>query len=77
MQTYMIRVDSGKPQEFKVKTSIYRDAAAAVPAVLGVDLPTDIEIWATYEGRELSRFRFRCTVDDYGQFVVQHLVKRS
>lgn len=75
--TFMIRVDDGPPQEFRVKTGIYQDAAAAVPAVLGVPLPTDVEIWATHEGRELSRFRFRCTLDDYGRFVVQHLVRRS
>lgn len=77
MQTFMIRVDGGPPQEFKTKTSVYQYAAAAVPATLGVSLPTDIEIWATHEGRELGRFTFRCTSDDYGQFMVQHLVRRT
>lgn len=43
--TFHIRVDGGPEQTITVKSSIYRNAVAALPALLGLDLPITVEIW--------------------------------
>lgn len=72
---FKIKVNDGEERELHVETGIYRDAAAAVPALLGLYLPVEVEIWAEYEGKELSRFRYRIRENGYGQLLVEHLVK--
>jgi hypothetical protein len=71
LQTFHIRVNDGPEQTIEVASSIYELAAAAVPALLDLTLPVEIDIWVP----DLSRFRFRIRDNEYGHMVVDHLVK--
>ena len=68
---FNIKVNDGKEQYLHVKTSIYRDAAAAVPAMLGLDLPVDVEIWC--EGISSGSFRYRIRENVFGGIEVEHM----
>jgi len=75
MRGFHIRIDDGPEEFFPVRSTIYRDAAAAVPAIYGRSLPCKIEIWAMHNGEEMKRFVFRARQDEYGRFVLDHLVR--
>lgn len=46
METFHYRLNGGKVRPLTVKTSIYQNAAAAIPALTGyVKFPVEIEIW--------------------------------
>lgn len=78
MPLFSIRIHGEKrTRKFNVKTSIYRDAAAAVPAMFGKDLPIDVEIWADDLVPEYGPLYYRIRENEYGGIVVEHLVKRS
>lgn len=76
LKGFHIRINDGPEQFFPVKTTIYRDAAAAVPAVYGRPLPCKIEIWAMHEDQELGRLVFMAEQDEFGRFVLNHLVRK-
>lgn len=59
MSTFHIRVDGGPEQTITVKTGIYRDAVAAVPALLGLELPIEVEIWAPHLLPEYGPYFYR------------------
>jgi hypothetical protein len=40
------QIDGGEDREITVETGVYHDAAGAVPALLGLPLPTTITIWS-------------------------------
>ena len=73
MTDFRIKINDGPELALPVKSTIYRDAAAAVPGLFGEPLPCKIEIWAMFKGEELSRFVFRARDDEYGRFVLDHL----
>jgi hypothetical protein len=72
-----IRLHSGWEGKIEVPTGIYRDAAAAVPAILGIGLPIDLEIWSLIPGIEDQRLAFRICENEFGQLVVKTLVPES
>jgi hypothetical protein len=45
MRKFMIRTAGNNPQEIEVETGNYNLAAASAPAILGLSLPCEIEIW--------------------------------
>jgi hypothetical protein len=69
MSEFRIRLHGEKrSRKLTVKTSIYRDAAAAVPAILGKQLPVDVEI---------GPYHYRIRQNEFGGLVVETLVFRS
>ena len=74
MADFRIKINDGPEMALPVKSTIYRDAAAAVPALFGEMLPCQIEIWAMHKGKELNRYVFRAREDEYGRFVLDHMV---
>ncbi len=68
--SFQIKVNDGVQTTLFVKTGVYRNAAAAVPALLGLDLPVEVDIWT-----EFSRFRYRISENEFGQLLVEHLVR--
>lgn len=72
-----IRVNDGPEQYFYTTTTIYRDAAAAVPAMLGLDLPVEVKIWKETLLPDYPGFRYRIREDEFGRLVVDHLVPDS
>lgn len=69
---FQIRANDGAQTTLFVKTGVYRNAAAAVPALLGLDLPVEVDIWT-----EFNRFRYRISENEFGQFLVEHMVKTA
>jgi hypothetical protein len=61
-------------RDLPVKTTIYRDAAAAVPAILGRRLPIDVEIWSPDVVPEYGPYHYRVRENEFGGIVVEHLV---
>ena len=66
---FCVQVNDGLVQTITVATSIYRDAAAAVPALLGIDVPTKVEIWAP-STKDRCCLTFALHDDEYGRLVV-------
>lgn len=72
---FRIRINGEEQKRFlKVKTSIYRDAAAAVPAIFGLRLPVDVEIWAPHLLPEYGPYHYRIRENEFGGITVEHLV---
>lgn len=74
--TFHIRVDGGPEQVISVRTGVYRDAAAAVPALLGLDLPIDIEIWAPHLLPDYGPCFYRVRQNEFVGLVTEILVPR-
>jgi hypothetical protein len=73
--TFGIRLHSGWEGEIVVRTGIYRDAAAAVPAILGIGLPVDLRIWCKVPtGIETHGHDFRVRENEFGGLVTELLV---
>lgn len=73
---FNISIDDGPEQYFTVETSVFRDAAAAVPGVLGRYPPMTVEIWQeTFHPRARSFF-FRLKENEFGGLVTEHVVRR-
>jgi hypothetical protein len=73
MTDFMIRVNnSPTPVSLKVKTSVYRDAVAAVPAIFGLDLPVDVEIWCEHLIPEYGPYHYRIEENEFVGLVVKH-----
>jgi hypothetical protein len=45
MTRFLISVNGGPVRHLDVASDIYRDAAAAVPATLGIPTPITVRIW--------------------------------
>lgn len=71
---FHIRINGGPKQFFPVKTTIYRDAAAAVPAVYGRRLPVDVEIWSEDLVPEYGPYHYRIRENEFGGLVVETLI---
>jgi hypothetical protein len=70
---FHIRVDDGPEQTITVKTGIYRDAVAAVPALLDLDLPIDVEIWVPSLLPKYGPYRYRVRQNEYVGLVTEYL----
>ena len=75
--TFHVRINDGDRQEIVVRTGIYRDAAAAAIALLGAELPAEIEIWAPdLVTAGYGPLRFGAWEDpNYGNLIVGSIVK--
>lgn len=74
-QKFNVRLHESNWQgQVSVATGIYDQAAAAVPALLGLNLPLDFEIWSSIPQIADKRFNFRVTRNEFGQLVVLTLV---
>lgn len=72
---FRIRVHGEEKKRYlNVKTTIYRDAAAAVPAIFGLRLPVDIEIWAPHLIPEYGPYHYRIRENEFGGITVEHLL---
>jgi hypothetical protein len=65
-----------RARRLDVKTTIYRDAAAAVPAIFGRRLPVDVEIWSPDLVPEYGPYHYRVRENEFGGLVVEHLIPR-
>lgn len=74
LKGFHIRINGGPKQFFPVKTTIYRDAAAAVPAIYGRRLPVDVEIWSEDLVPEYGPYHYRIRENEFGGIVVEHLL---
>jgi hypothetical protein len=74
---FKIRVNSGPAQDLNVRTGIYRDAAAAVPAILGISTPIDVEIWVEELVSDYPALHYRVSENEFGGLIVDHLIQRS
>lgn len=71
---FKIRIHGEKrARTLSVKTTIYRDAAAAVPAILGKPLPVDLEIWSPDLIPEYGPYHYRVRENEFGGLVVETL----
>jgi hypothetical protein len=73
-QTFHVRLHDGWKGTIEVGTGVYQYAAAAVPAILGLQLPLDLEIWSALPQLADKRFNFRVCDNEFGQLVVKTLV---
>lgn len=72
---FKIRIHGEKrARTLNVKTTVYRDAAAAVPAILGRRLPIDVEIWDSDLIPEYGPYHYRIRENEFGGVVVEHLL---
>jgi hypothetical protein len=75
--TFRIRINGEKrSRKLEVKTTIYQNAAAAVPAIFGKDLPCDVEIWSPDLIPEYGPYHYRVWRDDFGHVVVHHVIQQ-
>jgi hypothetical protein len=75
---FKIRINGEKrARALNVKTTVYRDAAAAVPAIFGKSLPIDVEIWSPDLIPEYGPYRYRIRNNDFGGLVVETLTTRT
>ena len=63
---FSVRVDGGDLRTIRVATGVYRDAAAAVPAILGVSLPITVDIWCEHLLPKCGPYRYLLFEDSCG-----------
>lgn len=73
MTTFRIKVDDGPEQTIEVATGAYMYAAAAVPALLDLALPVEVEIWVP----DFKHFRYRIRENEFGHLTLDLLVRRT
>lgn len=73
--TFQVRIDDGPEQTITVNTGIYRDAAAAVPALLGYHTPVYVEIWSKDLVPKYGPYIYHITDNEYGGLVTIHCVR--
>lgn len=64
--TFQVKVDDGPEQTITVNTGIYRDAAAAVPALLGYHTPIIVEIWSAHLVPKYGPYLFEIRDNRFG-----------
>lgn len=76
METFLIRVNGGPEQQLTAKTGIYRNAVAAVPALVDVSeepWPLWVEIWCPRLLPDYGPYIYEVGEDEYGNLVVRHV----
>jgi hypothetical protein len=58
-----------------VKTGVYQLAAVAAPAVFGLELPVDLEIWVDDLLPEYGPYHYRVEMNEFVCVQVKHLVQ--
>lgn len=71
---FHIRINGGEEQTISVASGVYMHAAAALPAMLGLDLPIDVEIWVPDLLPIYRPFHYRVAEDAYGSVTVRHMI---
>lgn len=71
---FQVRINGGPEQTIRAQTGIYCLAAMAIPAMLGIDLPVDVEIWIPWNLPEYGPYRFRIEYNEFVQPVVKTMV---
>lgn len=74
MTTFQIRANDGPEHAITVQTSIYRNAALAVPALLGLDLPVVIEIWVKDFPPEYGPYFYGIREDECGGVTLESVI---
>lgn len=72
--TFAVRVNNGPEQTIEVRSSIYRVAALAVPAIIGLDdFPVLIEIWVPdLVSAGYGPYLYTISEDEYGALRLAH-----
>lgn len=73
--TFHVRVDDGPEETITVKTSIYTWAVAALPAILGYELPIVVEIWVPRLLPEYGPYLYRVETDEYVRLVTNSVIR--
>lgn len=72
---FNVIINDGPEQYYQVRTGVYRDAAAAVPAVLGLPTPVTVEIWHEVNHPRAQSFTFLVKENEFGGLVTEHLIR--
>ncbi len=71
---FNVKINGGPEKYLTVKTGIYRDAVAAIPALWEVELPCDVEIWCERLVDQYGPYHYHISKDEYLNLVVRHIV---
>jgi hypothetical protein len=72
--TFHFRINGGAEQTLTVKTGVYIDAVAAMPAMLGQAMPFDVEIWSPRVVPEYGPYHYRVERNEFGCIEVKILI---
>lgn len=70
--TFSIEIDGMPEQTITVKTGIYVDAVAAIPALLGTTLPFSVKIWVPHLLPHYGPYHYRVERTTGESLVVIH-----
>lgn len=74
-ETFQVRVHGEQEvRSLTVKTGKYQIAAAAAPAIFGLDLPVDLEIWCDRLLPNYGPYHYRVHWNEFVCVEVQHLL---
>lgn len=74
-ETFQIRVHGEtEVRTLVVKTGKYQLAAVAAPAIFGLDLPVDLEIWCERLLPEYGPYHYRVRWNEYVCVEIEHLL---
>lgn len=74
-ETFQIRVHGEEEiRTLTVKTGKYQVAVAAAPAIFGLELPVDIEIWCERLLPKYGPYHYRVYWNEFVSVQVQHLL---
>ena len=75
-ETFQVRIHGeDEVRTLVVKTGKYQLAAVAAPAIFGLDLPVDLEIWCERLLPEYGPYHYRVRWDECVRVVVDHLIE--
>lgn len=74
---FNLRIDGGPERYYEVKTGVYRDAAASVPANTGTRPPMIVEIWHESLHPQENSFFYLIKENEYGALLIEHVMPRS
>ena len=76
-ETFQIRVHGeDEVRTLTVKTGQYQVAAVAAPAIFGLELPVDLEIWCERLLPDYGPYHYRIHWNEFVCVAVQHLVPK-
>jgi hypothetical protein len=70
--TFSIEIGNGPEQSLVVKTGVYIDAVAAIPAILGIGMPFTVKIWSPDLLPEYGPYYYRVERNSFGTIEVIH-----
>jgi hypothetical protein len=74
-ETFHVRIHGEqKVRTLTVKTGKYMLAAVAAPAILGLDIPVDLEIWCDRLLPDYGPYHYRLRWNKFVQVEIVHLV---